>query len=49
MKKKLPERRGMTTQEEIEQAATSGAYKRETAKYHRETKRELERRVKAKP
>ena len=46
--KKIPERRGMTTQEEIEQATASGAFKRETTKYHRETQRELERRLKPK-
>jgi len=45
-KRPLSERRGMTTEEEIKQAVASGAFKRETAQYHRETQRELERRKK---
>ena len=41
--KPLPERRGMTTEGEIRQAVQSGAFKRETTKYHKEVERELER------
>ena len=44
--KTLPERRGMTTEDEIKQAIQSGAFKRETVKYHKEVERELERRIK---
>lgn len=40
----LDERRGMTTEEEVRQAVQSGVFKRETAKYHRETQIELQRR-----
>ena len=44
--KTLPERRGMTTESEIKQAVQSGAFKRETAKYHKEVERELARCIK---